>query len=137
MQQPVAGYGVLDDDHINAEADAQARRLREEIEREFVYEAPSAEPVSMRSANVAREVTQAVSVATAYFEDTLQRAPGTVLSAGSLPAEALGGMIAEAGFSEQEVRVRAMFDASMLADGAATTRTPMGWLAGVRGALRS
>ncbi|QHN02208.1 hypothetical protein FTO74_01540 [Granulicella sp. WH15] len=137
MQQPVAGYGVLDDDHISAEANVQARRLREEIEREFAYEAPSAEPVSVRSAGVAREVTQAVSVATAYFEDTLQRAPGTVLAAGSLAAETLGGMIAEAGFSEQEVRVRAMFDASMLAAGATTTRAPMGWLAGVRGALRS
>jgi type IV pilus assembly protein PilM len=152
MQQPLSGYGVIDDFHLAQQAEARAARLRDEIQQEFEREfAPNAWPglsrkqmlpppvdaIAARAAAAAREVTQAVSVATAYFEDTLQRVPGTVLCTGSLPAGELSALIAEAGFSAQEVRVRAMVDASMLAGGAATTGAPLGWLAGVRGALRS
>jgi len=143
MQQPVNGYGVIDDEHVSA-AELEARRLREEIELEFQESLhreamlpARVDPVAARAASTAREVTQAVSVATAYFEDTFQRVPGAVLSTGSLSASELSVMMVEAGFSTQEVRVRAMVEDAMLTGGATTSRAPMGWLAGVRGALRS
>jgi type IV pilus assembly protein PilM len=82
-----------------------------------------------------REVTQAVSVAAAYFEDTLQVAPGTVLSAGTLGAEALAGMMEESGL--EGLRVREIVDAGMIEAGAVSATVPRGWLAGVRGALKN
>jgi type IV pilus assembly protein PilM len=85
----------------------------------------------------AREVTQAVSVAAAYFEDTLQSAPGIVLSAGTLGAQTLSALLRQAGLTEEEMRVREMVEPMMLTAGAVTTRVPHGWMAGVRGALRS
>ena len=83
----------------------------------------------------AHEVTQAVSVAAAYFEDTLQIAPETVLSAGTLGAETLAAMMDGGGLAG--LRVREMVDAGMLEAGAATGAVPRSWLAGVRGALRN
>jgi type IV pilus assembly protein PilM len=88
------------------------------------------------------EVTQAVSVAAAYFEDTLEVSPGAVLSAGSVSAQALGAMLAEAGFGEMmdagsRIRVREVVGEDSLAGQAVTSTVPRGWLAGVRGALRS
>jgi len=85
----------------------------------------------------AGEVAQAVSVAAAYFEDTLQRLSGIALAAGTLGAERLQGLVAETGIAP--VRVVEMVDRSMLGAGAAGAGiaggTPLGWLAGVRGAL--
>ena len=86
---------------------------------------------------VEREVTQAVSVAAAYFEDTLQMVPGVVLAAGTMGADALGMLLRDAGFGDGEMRVREMVEPGMLAGGAVSTRVPQGWMAGVRGALRS
>jgi type IV pilus assembly protein PilM len=83
----------------------------------------------------AHEVTQAVSVAAAYFEDTLQIAPETVLSAGTLGAETLAAMMDGGGLAG--LRVREMVDVGMLEAGAATGTVPRSWLAGVRGALRN
>jgi len=91
------------------------------------------------------EVTQAVSVAAAYFEDTLQQSPNTVLSAGSTGAEALGAMLAQAGFGvvmdagggAGAVRVEEIVAPEALVGQAASARVPRSWLAGVRGALRS
>jgi type IV pilus assembly protein PilM len=83
----------------------------------------------------AREVTQAVSVAAAYFEDTLQVTPETVLSAGTLGAETLAAMMDEGGLTG--LRVREMVDTGMLQAGAVTATVPRCWLAGVRGALRN
>jgi len=83
----------------------------------------------------AREVTQAVSVAAAYFEDTLQVPPETVLSAGTLGAETLATMMDEGGLAG--LRVREMVDSGMLQSGAVTATVPRCWLAGVRGALRN
>src|SRR3984957_4769358 len=51
----------------------------------------AAEVRERAAAGAAHEVTQAVSVAAAYFEDTLQVAPEAVLSAGPLGGGALGG----------------------------------------------
>jgi len=150
MQAPVNGYGVLDDDHISAEAELAARRLAAEIEAEIEIEAPATRaemlpelPVTemgweaRRNLAAAREITQALSVAAAYFEDTLQTTPGLVLAAGTIGADSLGELLREAGFDEAEMRVREMVEPAMLTGGAVSTRVPRGWMAGVRGALRS
>jgi type IV pilus assembly protein PilM len=88
--------------------------------------------------SAAREVTQAVSVAAAYFEDTLQVSPATILAAGTLGAETLAAMMEESGL--QGLRVQEIVDAGMMQAGAVTStvaQMPKGWLAGVRGALKN
>jgi type IV pilus assembly protein PilM len=89
-----------------------------------------------------REVTQAVSVAAAYFEDTLAAAPEIVLSAGSTSAHILSEMLAEAGFGDivegaSRTRVREMVEVYSLIAQAASSQVPKGWMSGVRGALKS
>jgi type IV pilus assembly protein PilM len=88
-------------------------------------------------AATASEVAQAVSVAAAYFEDTLESTPGVVLATGTLGAEALAGLLAAAEIGP--VTVREVVDREMLGAGATAVGTPsgvpLGWLAGVRGAL--
>jgi type IV pilus assembly protein PilM len=83
------------------------------------------------------EVAQAVSVAAAYFEDTLETAPAVVLAAGTLGAEALTGVLNEAQVGP--VAVDEIVNRHMLGYGASTAGSPggvpLGWLAGVRGAL--
>jgi type IV pilus assembly protein PilM len=82
----------------------------------------------------AREVAQAVSVAAAYFEDSLQTTPEQLLVAGTLGAETL----AEAGeYGLEGLRVRELVDSGMMEAGAVTSSVPRGWLAGVRGALKN
>jgi type IV pilus assembly protein PilM len=85
----------------------------------------------------ANEVAQAVSVASAYFEDTLESAPALVLAAGTLGADALTGLLDSANVGP--VAVQEIVDRQMLGEGAASAGTPggvpLGWLAGVRGAL--
>ena len=144
MQEPLNGYGVIDDDRIAAEAHMQSERVTEDREnetpREHMLPVPpdAAEVEEQRLTAAAREVTQAVSVATAYFEDTLESVPGVVLSAGTMGAETLGSLLREAGFGEGgEVKVREAVEKVMLADVASSTRVPLSWMAGVRGALRS
>ena len=86
----------------------------------------------------AREVTQAVNVAVAYFEDTLQTSPDTILAAGTLGAETLAAMMEESGL--QGLRVQEIVDAGMMQAGAVSStvaQMPKGWLAGVRGALKN
>jgi type IV pilus assembly protein PilM len=86
----------------------------------------------------AREVTQAVNVAVAYFEDTLQTSPDTILTAGTLGAETLAAMMEESGL--QGLRVQEIVDAGMMQAGAVSStvaQMPKGWLAGVRGALKN
>jgi type IV pilus assembly protein PilM len=93
--------------------------------------------LSQGTVAVASEVAQAVSVAAAYFEDTLESAPGVLLSTGTLGTEALAELLARAEVGP--VAVREMVDRAMLGAGAASAGThggvPLGWLAGVRGAL--
>jgi type IV pilus assembly protein PilM len=138
-QRPVNGYGVLDDHHMD-----EAERLAVQIAAEAIVEGTADPAIRMEVAMqaqqltaVEREVTQAVSVAAAYFEDTLQAAPGVVLSAGTMGAETLGRLLRDAGFGDGEIRVRELIEPNMLAGGAVSTRVPHGWMAGVRGALRS
>jgi type IV pilus assembly protein PilM len=111
--------------------------------------APAAEPAPPHSGDFAAitaamhrgqaaagEVAQAVSVAAAYFEDTLERTPEVLLSTGTLGSAALTELLREAGVGP--VQVREMVDRAMLDVGAASgsaAGVPLGWLAGVRGAL--
>jgi len=90
---------------------------------------------SAEAAMTGREIAQAVSVAAAYFEDTLASAPNAILSAGTMGAEALGLILEENGFEGADVRE--MVGADALAAGAAATHLSRGWLAGVRGALKN
>jgi type IV pilus assembly protein PilM len=83
----------------------------------------------------AREVAQAVSVAAAYFEDSLHTAPEQLLIAGTLDAGTLTAATEENGL--EGLRVREMMDAGMMEAGAVTASVPRGWLAGVRGALKN
>jgi len=83
------------------------------------------------------EIAQAVSVAAAYFEDTLAMVPTEVLSAGPLGAEALGRILVEQGIAEADgVRVRELVSAGALLPEAVTSAAPRAWLSGVVGALR-
>jgi type IV pilus assembly protein PilM len=103
------------------------------IAAETVYEGSAGAPVT--------EVAQAVSVAAAYFEDTLEAPPAVVMAAGTLGAESLVRMLdeASAGMGMATVAVQELVDRQMLGDGAASAGkpggVPLGWLAGVRGAL--
>jgi type IV pilus assembly protein PilM len=120
QQEPVGPGGY---DRFEAEAAMQTQVLEQAEMREMVATA------------AAREVTQAVSVAAAYFEDTLQVSPEVALSAGTMGAETLAMMLQESGL--EGLRVREMVDAGMLEAGAVTASVPRGWLAGVRGALKN
>ncbi len=91
--------------------------------------------VSTEAQMASREIAQSVSVAAAYFEDTLGRTPDVALSAGTLGAQGLKTVLEESGF--EGLRVQEMVGADALGAGAATTRVPRGWLAGVRGALKN
>ncbi len=83
------------------------------------------------------EIAQAVSVAAAYFEDTLAVAPTEVLSAGSLGAERLGRILKASGVGEEDgLRVREMVETGALLPEAVTAMAPRAWLSGVVGALR-
>jgi type IV pilus assembly protein PilM len=83
----------------------------------------------------ARDVAQTVSVAAAYFEDTLSFAPEEVISAGTLGADGLRSILEENGVSG--LKVRELMTPQGIAAGAATTGVPRSWMAGVRGALRN
>lgn len=88
-------------------------------------------------AEITNEIAQAVSVAVAYFEDTLSAPPSTIFSAGSLTADALRHVLSGNGYHEAEaVHVRELIDASAFSAGAVTGSIPRGLLAGVAGALR-
>jgi type IV pilus assembly protein PilM len=80
------------------------------------------------------EIAQAVSVAVAYFEDTLAVAPERILSAGPLGAVELNRILTEHGLAQADgLKVRELVESSaLLAD---ATSVPRGWLSGVLGAL--
>jgi type IV pilus assembly protein PilM len=80
------------------------------------------------------EIVQEVSVAAAYFEDTLERTPEVIVSAGPLGADRLAEMMDSNGL--KGLRVAEMVTGAMLEADAASASTPRSWLAGLRGALR-
>jgi type IV pilus assembly protein PilM len=114
-----AHAGNKDYDRVDAEAAMQAGLLTAAAE----------------VASAADEVAQAVSVAAAYFEDTLSAPPEVLLAAGTTGAEALQKMLETHGLAG--LQVREMMGPAMLAAGAPTASVPRGWLAGVKGALTS
>jgi type IV pilus assembly protein PilM len=146
-QAPLSGYGVIDDSHFDAdEAPRGAISLdpvpgandfagRPELER--VPDPNGAKLAGPGKLIADREIVQAISVAAAYFEDTLGAAPQVIVAAGTYGVAALAEMLRRTGFSEQELRVTEAVKSAMLTDGATTVRIELGWLAGVRGALRS
>jgi type IV pilus assembly protein PilM len=90
------------------------------------------EPISR-----AAEIAQAVSVAAAYFEDTLAAVPERVISAGTVGAEALRKILEEQGVVEADgVRVRELVESSALLSDAVSAAVPRSWLSGVMGALK-
>jgi type IV pilus assembly protein PilM len=83
------------------------------------------------------EIAQAVSVAAAYFEDTLAIAPTQVLSAGPLGAERLSRILNVSGVGDADgLHVRELVESSALLPDAASATAPRSWLSGVLGALR-
>jgi type IV pilus assembly protein PilM len=94
-------------------------------------------PNDLQPVPLAGEIAQAVSVAAAYFEDTLAMVPTEVLSAGPLGAEKLGRILIEQGIAEADgVRVRELVGVAALLPEAAIASAPRAWLSGVVGALR-
>ena len=85
--------------------------------------------------NRSRDLAESVSVAAAYFEDTLGTAPDLVLSAGTTTAPHLYDNLVDSGMAG--LRVHELLDLAALGPGVTTAVAPHGWLAGVRGALRS
>ena len=126
-----------DYDRMDAETEMQSQVLRRETTPSLPTDVNEAVQVLNESDPVSagREITQAVSVAAAYFEDTLGGAPPVVLAAGTLGAERMGAVLAMYGMDG--LRVREMVDSSAIGLGASNSTVPRGWLAGVRGALRS
>jgi type IV pilus assembly protein PilM len=93
------------------------------------------EPLTDDGPVLSEEIAQAVSVAVAYFEDTLAIAPETILSAGPVGATELNRILTEHGLAQADgLRVRELVASeALLAD---ASGVPRGWLSGVMGALR-
>jgi type IV pilus assembly protein PilM len=99
-------------------------------EHHFGLGAPDGDPLE-------EEIAQAVSVAAAYFEDTLAEAPSKLLSAGPLSADRLGRILERTGVAETDgLRVREIVESEDLLSDAVKASVPRSWLAGVLGALR-
>jgi type IV pilus assembly protein PilM len=120
---------TFDGSPIAAAAAMQAGQLRQEIEREALTAANAS------SETITADVAQAVSVAAAYFEDTLNTAPTQILSSGTIDARELEAILTEAGFGDALVHVREIVPASLLLADAASASAPRSLLAGVAGAL--
>jgi hypothetical protein len=83
------------------------------------------------------EIAHAVSVAAAYFEDTLSFLPKRILSSGPLGAETLANILSAHGIAEaDELRVRELVEPAALGADAATASVPRSMLGGVLGAVR-
>lgn len=82
-----------------------------------------------------RDLAESVSVAAAYFEDTLGTLPELVLATGSITAADLNRTLVSSGL--EGLPVRDLLPSEALGASVSTTSIPHGWLAGLRGALRS
>jgi type IV pilus assembly protein PilM len=102
------------------------------------WEISVAKPSGGPSDDISTEIAQAVSVAAAYYEDTLATAPTRILCAGPLGADALQNILANNGLAQADgLRVREIVDTAAVLSSAVSASVPRGWLAGVLGALRS
>ena len=128
-RQDPAGFDEQNDAAAAVETSLIKQEIMQEIEQEIAAESSLAES--------ADEVAQAVSVAAAYFEDTLESPPSGIHAAGTLGAKALIALLDEAHVGP--FAVKEMLRSQMLGPGAASAGSPggvpLGWLAGVRGAL--
>jgi type IV pilus assembly protein PilM len=125
-------------DRVEDEAAVQGFDAMTDMAAPNVYAESGGEltsPNDLQPVPLAGEIAQAVSVAAAYFEDTLAVAPTEVLSAGPLSAETLSRILVAQGIAEADgVRVRELVAPGMLlAEAASASRA---WLSGVAGALR-
>ncbi len=124
-----AGFERQNDVAAAIETTALAQEIEAEIAQEIAAESSLAK--------TADEVAQAVSVAAAYFEDTLETSPSAIHTAGTLGADALAALLDAA--HVDPLAVQEMLQPEMLGAGATSAGTPggvpLGWLAGVRGAL--
>jgi type IV pilus assembly protein PilM len=129
MQEPVGFSGP------NDTATIQTAVLEKEIAREIAQEIAEDIEAERSIAMTSSEIAQAISVAAAYFEDTLETAPRAILTTGTIGAQALAEVLDFAGVGP--LPVEDITSPGMLGPGATTAsnRVPMGWLAGVRGAL--
>ena len=129
QRQEPASFNEQNDSAAAIEASSLAQEIVLEVAQEIVAERSLSE--------TAIEVAQAVSVAAAYFEDTLQMPPSAIRAAGTLGAATLSALLAEARVGP--LIVQEMLQSSMLGAGATSAGSPggvpLGWLAGVRGAL--
>ena len=131
----------LVDVHETAGEWAAQEPLPEHGRNPYATELPSPEPPAVNGHHapvmLGEEVAQAVSVAVAYFEDTLASLPSSILSAGPLGGDALSRILADHGLAQSEgLRVRELVEPAALLSEAVTASVPRGWLAGVTGALR-
>ena len=85
--------------------------------------------------NPSRDLAESISVASAYFEDTLATPPQALLTAGITSAQAIVAMLEQHGMDA--MHTRELLGSEALGPGAASATISHGWLAGVRGALRS
>jgi type IV pilus assembly protein PilM len=127
-QEPVS---FIDQNDIAAAIETTS--LVHEIEAEIAQEIAAESSLT----DTADEVAQAVSVAAAYFEDTLQTPPPAIHAAGTLGAATLTALLKDAHVGP--LAVQEVLRPEMLGAGATSAGTPggvpLGWLAGVRGAL--
>lgn len=129
QRQESASFNQQNDSAAAIEATSLAQEIVLEVAQEIAAE---------RSLTAtASEVAQAVSVAAAYFEDTLQLPPSAIHAAGTLGAATLSTLLGEANVGP--LAVQEMLQSQMLGAGASSAGSPggvpLGWLAGVRGAL--
>ena len=121
--------GTLTDANVASELAAAA------LHQPPVHEEPSFS--NEQPFELGEEIAQAVSVAVAYFEDTLAVAPERILSAGPLGSAALETMLRQHGVAQADgLRVRELVEPAALLADAVTASVPRGWLSGVVGALR-
>ncbi len=128
---------------VTAEAEASREAALEAVmaEPSAVLQGVREELRELARTSGSREVAQAVSVAAAYFEDTLGLPPDVILSAGSTGADRLADMLRDAGILVSNQgglgpRVQEMIDSGMIVS-TATANVSRCWLAGVRGVLSS
>jgi type IV pilus assembly protein PilM len=130
MGMPNAGWAGPEPggyDRFDAEAAIQTSVVEKAEKRELI--------AAVTSQTAAREIAQTVSVAAAYFEDTLQASPEMLLAAGTMGADRLAAMMATNGL--EGLPVQEMVDTGMIETSAVSASVPRGWLAGVRGALKN
>ncbi len=125
---PASVGGAVDPTEYGADDLSGAATDEGPVVEEFVSLRQTAEEALARTE---LEVLQAISVAAAYYEDSLAVPPEAVLTAGTVSATDLAGLLVDSGLRTREV----LLPADIL--GTATVPVPHGLLAGLRGALRN